>query len=878
MAFFFNEARKAPPKPTRSRSSAKQIPIESLNKIGCSACPRSKEWDSMNSPKMEPTGARSPVVYLLGTGPNEDEDYEGRHWEGPAGAHILGKFSRETRRSMRFGHLMQCMPPLEGKERNLVVDPVSIECCRGRVVGDIEATKPMVIVGIGDQPLRWATGMDGKANALKFRGRMIPVRIGTHECWYLPLIWPNYLERKKTYGKSEYELAIEHDIRALEWWLENDGREPTIYRAPFDGGIELITGEEPGDFQRLERALADLINEPRSSIDLETNGLRVYHLKQPKIWTAAVGTFKRTVAFSVEHPMGWGSESRIRKVFDLLGEYLLFSGEKSAHNLAMELEWLHYVYGPHILRATDWNDTMSMAHTLDERPGTKSLEVQTILNFGFNLKAQSRVDPGIPNWINFFPIKEVLRYNGMDTKWTDLLRDHLAEKLDDEDPTQWTEHQRKVRLAPTLILMEAKGLPVDFKYAQKLADEYDAKAKEIRARISRTPEVQRFTRQFGQFSPISDDQILKLMRDVLKRDEVRKEDRDGSIRFSTDEEALSAMPPKEVPSAPLILELRGIEKLSGTYLSPVLTGKIISVDQMIHARYGSMVAVTGRLNAEDPNTQNFPKRKHREVRGMVIAHPGGWILAADYGQIEFRVFAMATEDPFLIRACWTDYDVHAFWAQRFVDEYPEIKDQIVAEFGVDWDEKGLKTLRQEAKNKWVFPQLFGSSVRSCAEQLRIPEDVMSDLQAELWDQMPKAKEWQDRLLKNYERKLYVETLTGRRRRGPMTKNEIINMPIQGTAFDIVGAGMNALSERAQETDDWELQTCLQVHDDLSSWISDETLEQKMPIIAEEMCRHRFDFINVPLLVEMSIGANWADLQEVAKYRSDKLFNLRNPFK
>lgn len=112
----------------------------------------------------------------------------------------------------------------------------------------------------------------------------------------------------------------------------------------------------------------------------------------------------------------------------------------------------------------------------------------------------------------------------------------------------------------------------------------------------------------------------------------------------------------------------------------------------------------------------------------------------------------------------------------------------------------------------------------------------------------------------------------------MTKNEIINMPVQGTAFDIVGAAMNAISERAMEEDDYELQTALQIHDDLTTFISDATLEEKMLIIATEMCKHRFSWINVPLVVEMKLGTRWHQLKEVAKYRSDELFKLPNPYK
>ena len=212
-----------------------------------------------------------------------------------------------------------------------------------------------------------------------------------------------------------------------------------------------------------------------------------------------------------------------------------------------------------------------------------------------------------------------------------------------------------------------------------------------------------------------------------------------------------------------------------------------------------------------------------------------------------------------------------------VDVYPKIKDWIVREFDVDWDEKGAKTLRQEAKNKWVFPQLFGSSPRSCATNLHLPEEVAEKLAKEFWDEFPDVLKWQKRLMQRYEKTLYVETLGGRRRRGPMTRNEIINTPIQGTAADIVLEGMNALSEQSLILDLPDIHPILNVHDDLTEDMADGTLEENIKLVAIEMCRHRFSYINVPLVVEVKVGQRWGDMQEIEVLRSDKLFNLRNPF-
>jgi DNA polymerase I-like protein with 3'-5' exonuclease and polymerase domains len=464
----------------------------------------------------------------------------------------------------------------------------------------------------------------------------------------------------------------------------------------------------------------------------------------------------------------------------------------------------------------------------------------------------------------------------MDTKWTDLLVDHLEPMVLESDIYE-LEYQRKLVMAPTLAMITDKGFPADLEYAKQLSQENQKKIADLEKLIRRTPEVEEYTRRFGSFSPTNANHVLALLKTVLKRPEVRVEER-GESKDSSGEKILSALPVSEVPSAPLIVEHREITRNESNYILPVLEGKLLSHDGWLHPSYSSMVAVTGRLSSE---AHNWPKRKHKEVRGIVSTEhlpDKVWIVPCDYGQIEFRVAGMLSQDKNLVKYCWTGYDVHKYWAQRIVDEYPEIKDYIVEAFEVDWDEKGLKTLRQEAKNGWVFPQLFGSSVKSCATQLHVPLDIMELLAEEFWDEFQGVKRWQEKVLSGYERNLYVETLGGRRRRGPMTRNEAINMGIQGTALDIVTAAMNALSEISVTEDDPEYQCNFNGHDDLTFLLRDETLEPKLDRIVLEMCRPRFDYINVPLVVEASIGTRWHQVKEVGVYRSDVLFNIPNPYK
>lgn len=851
-------ARAATAKPARNV----HIPINAMRELACKACPQRDS--KARNPRMEPTGPNTADVLVLWGQPSEDDDARGELARGRAGDVVRDYLKAHGLRA-RHASTVRChMDSKPGLQET--------ECCRGFAVEEVKRTQPKIILGIGDEALAWATGHSA-GNALTFRGRTFPVTIGGHTCWFFCLAYPHFAHKKNSRRRSEHEIALDHDLAAVKHLLER-GPEPVVCVAPYDKGIEQITGQEPGDMQRLEDALNWAAVQPLVGVDYETNGLRPY-IKDPLIYTAAVGTFDRTFAFCVDDPRGWGTDNRMRQVRGLLGEFLLFSNRKVVHESGFELEWSEFFYGPRVLFQTQWEDTLMQAYVLDGRPGTKGLGVQTLMHFGFNVKAQSTVD--VRDFLRY-PLPDCLRYNGMDTKWTHRLHG-VNEPLLRADGLQEI-YESRMRLAPVLVAAQAKGVPID----QKFADDYDrelaAVAREVSDKIQRTPEVRTYEQRFGRFSPTNTDHVLKLLKDVCKRSEIEREERDGTVRFTTDEEAMDLIPADEVPSAPLILRHRAVEKIRGTYVEPIVLGKWLSPhDDRCHTRYSGSVTVTGRLNSDDPNLQNIPIRtpEGRRVRHAIYAAHAQWIAALDYGQIEARVIGMASEDETLMRYQWTDYDIHGFWATRFVERYSKIKDWVVRTFQVDWDEKGHKTLRQEAKNKWVFPMFFGSAPHSCAAALHMPEDIADELAGEFWDEFPGVKRWQTALLRFYEKHLYVETLDGFRRRGPMSLNEIINMPVQGTAARIVTAAMTELGELAFETDDVELQSNLNIHDDLTHWLGDRTLDAKILQIARIMCRPRFKWITVPIIVECKVGARWDEMQEVAVYRSDKLYNLRNPF-
>jgi DNA polymerase-1 len=258
------------------------------------------------------------------------------------------------------------------------------------------------------------------------------------------------------------------------------------------------------------------------------------------------------------------------------------------------------------------------------------------------------------------------------------------------------------------------------------------------------------------------------------------------------------------------------------------------------------------------------------VRRVLRANDGMTILAFDYGQIEARVIAMFTKDPIFVKALWERYDVHMEWAERIARAYPS---RIGGKKNLT-DKKAMSVFRGDIKNQWTFPLFFGARLESAAGYLNIPVTVLRPLYDAFWNQFATTKDWQERILADYRKSGHVETLTGRKRRGPLSLNQVCNTPVQGTAAEIVMDAMCRLSE----TGDPELQPEINIHDDLTFVRVDE---RRADVVAEKVIKIMLDvpfkFINVPITVELSEGLNWMPqddavnpdgMEEVGKFSSD----------
>jgi uracil-DNA glycosylase family 4 len=844
---------------TSSGDFSTKAESEWLQQLGCKGCALN------NTPgKIDAAGATRPEIYILGEAFERREQEDREHFSSNSGELLRSLIPRKAFPLIRFNNTINCHPTGAGHRKPT---PNELSCCKPRVIGDIERSKPKVIWGFGDTPLKWVSGFPSSIN---WRGRRMPVKIGSHTCWYYAFMDPYELHKRARDGNGDFGSEDER----MTWFdLERafadlkDLPTPVVHtEAMARANVECIT-----DVGQISKALQWASRQNTIGLDYETNRLRPYE-EGAKILTASVGNLDKSYAFPMDHPEAPYTKQQRKDVDDLWQRFLLRAPcTKTVHNLVFEQEWSGYFYGREVLRAQPWEDTANAAAILDERTGRKmrdgpfSLVFLIQQYFGFNLKKLSNVDR---KRLEYTPLETVLTYNGMDSKY----HDGLWYKLWDEIVAQGLEYpyELALRRVPTIVCSQLKGVPVNQSVSKKLQGKYKKKVDDALNTILDLSAVKKFERQRGkEFNPGSSKDLLYVFKDILKCDEVTTVDKyTKKEKLSTDDTVLTAIIKEYEPSSEpsLLAKSLGIfREASGTkskYIDPLIWGQekcVVYPDGLIHTNFNTYFAETGRLSSDGPNLQNFPKRdaETKEVRRAIEASRkrDELILAFDYGQIEARVIAMFTKDPTFVKALWERFDIHQDWAERLAHAYPA---RIGGKKFIK-DKKVMKDFRTDIKNQWTFPLFFGARDGSVANYLQIPVDVISRQVREFWKMFPTAKNWQEELLKFYREYGYVETLNGRRRRGPMTTNQIFNSPVQGTAAEIVLDAMSRLSE--MEVD--ELQPEINIHDDLTfvrvpAKRADEIAEK----VIDTMINVPFKFVNVPIVVEMSVGPNWCDLEEL----------------
>lgn len=597
-----------------TKSKANDRPSnEFLHKLGCKACPLNNAKD-LRHPKMDATGADNPVVYIIGEAPGEVEDRRGEQFVGPSGEVIRPLIPGRYANKIRWNNVLNCRPP-----NNRDPDSIEIECCRKRIVLDIEATKPKAIIGAGNFALQWVLDQTG---ITKWRGRRIPIKVGSHECWFYPISHPAALLKKRkgrNYSiKPDEEIAFEFDLKRVFSEVFANLPKPFIHtKTEHSTNVICIDGSNKDDLAQVERFLTKQANKKYSGLDYETQNKRPY-FSNAKILSIGVASDSEALAFAWQHPQAKWSKSQFVRLNEVFNDFLYYPTKKVVHSLSFEMEWTAFFFGKDKLRQTGWEDTLSQGFTLDERsgggdPGGLSLELLCIQNFGFNLKELA------PKFnkknMQGEPLRDVLPYNARDARYHLYLFFAQQKRLEQEGLE--AQYQMMLQRVPTVVLTQLKGLNVDFKLNKQLAKKYELEIYQLEQAIEAQKEIIEFRKLTGRlFKPGSSKDVIILLRDIIRTTIGRKEN--GS--YSTDEDVLSKI---DRPITKLIVDLRGARKMKSTYIDPLslsTDNSAVYPDSKLHPNLNTTFVKTGRTSSDDPNVQNYPKRDsvQKEVRKQII--------------------------------------------------------------------------------------------------------------------------------------------------------------------------------------------------------------------------------------------------------------------
>ena len=299
-----------------------------------------------------------------------------------------------------------------------------------------------------------------------------------------------------------------------------------------------------------------------------------------------------------------------------------------------------------------------------------------------------------------------------------------------------------------------------------------------------------------------------------------------------------------------VLEYRTLTKLKSTYADGLL--KVIGEDGRIRSSFQMTVTATGRLSSTEPNLQNIPVRKKlgAEIRKMFVAGPGMVLVDADYSQIELRLLAHISGDEAMRGAFLSGEDFHTVTASKVFNVPIE-------------DVTPVLRSRAKAVN---FGIVYGISAFSLAQDIGVfPNEAKAYMDAYL-DKYHGVRDYMDKIKAQAKADGYVETLFHRRRYLPELKSSnfnvrsfgervALNMPVQGTAADVIKLAMVNVHRRLQEAK-LEARLILQVHDELIVECPESEAERVQTLLEEEM--ENAVHYSVPLIAEAHIGHSWAE--------------------
>jgi len=513
--------------------------------------------------------------------------------------------------------------------------------------------------------------------------------------------------------------------------------------------------------------------------------------------------------------------------------------EKIGHDLKADL----IVLGRH---GVDLNnpagfDTMLASYLVDANRSSQELEPIALEQLGYKALTEDEVHGKGAKAIPFaqVPVESVLDYAGERADLAFQLSERLRPVLI-RDELESVYRDLELPLVPILAAIERTGVRVDVRSLASQSVLLDREMNDLSRQI--------FSLAGGEFNIASPKQLAEILFDKMQLPVLK---RTGTSRApSTAVDVLEELAAQH-DICRFVLDWRGLAKLKGTYID-ALPSLVNPETGRVHTQISQAVAATGRLSSSDPNLQNIPIRTEigRQIRAAFIADPGHVLISADYSQIELRVLAHLSGDETLTAAFARGDDIHDQTANKV--------------FGAD-STLDPHELRRRAKIV-NYALLYGKTAFTLAKDIGVTQQAAQEFIDAYFAGFPRVKGFIDKTLADAVATGVVKTMFGRRRPVPeLTSRNFqiragaeriaVNMPIQGTAADILKRAMIDVYKALAATHP-KARMILTVHDELLFEAPKEEADDVSAVVKEKMANAVK--LSVPLDVDVGMGENWRE--------------------
>ena len=430
------------------------------------------------------------------------------------------------------------------------------------------------------------------------------------------------------------------------------------------------------------------------------------------------------------------------------------------------------------------------------------------------------------------PLKDIQFYAVEDSDLALQLTQKLQDKIK-ENNLETPYFDIEIPLISVLVDMEEEGVYVDKEMLQKLSVEIDVNIDKLQQDIYKIAD-----KEFNINSP---QQLAVVLFDELELKEIKKR--------STSIEVLETLKFHH-PLPELILKYRHFSKLNSTYIK-ALPNHINSRTGRVHTSFNQTIASTGRLSSTKPNFQNIPIRTEfgKKIRKAIRAQDdNSLIFSADYSQIELRVMAHYSQEPELLNAFKNNLDIHSRTASLV--------------YGVN--EEAVTPEQRRAAKVVNFGIMYGAGPFRMSKELGISMKEAKELIDTYFKTYPGIQTYIQKTIENAHIRGYVHTLGGRKRYAQSlgTSNlniqkaeerALINMPIQGTAAELVKIAMINIHNKIKENK-YKTKMILQIHDELIFEVPKYEIESISELVKFEM--ENAIKLSIPLKVDYNWGDSW----------------------